>query len=154
MKTIPLSNSDQVALVDDEDYEWLMQWHWKLDTNGYAYTSIRIPMHRMILGVEENEVDHRDSISLNNVRSNLRPATTAQNQWNRGKPSDNTSGFKGVSWFAPSNKWVARVQANGKRYHIGYFDDPVEAARAYDRRARELHGEFARTNEDEGNFDA
>lgn len=151
VKTIPLRNSDHVTVVDDEDYALLSQFQWSLDKDGYVVCTMRMTMHRMILN-EGDEIDHCDLDKCNNVRSNLRPATTAQNQWNRNKPSDNTSGFKGVSWYAPSGKWVARIAVNRKRHHLGYFATPEAAARAYDAAALQYHGEFARTNKDAGNY--
>jgi hypothetical protein len=59
---------------------------------------------------------------------------------------DNTSGFKGVHFARRYGKYQVRIVADGIRYHIGYFDNPVEAARAYDAAARKLHGDFAALN--------
>ncbi len=65
---------------------------------------------------------------------------------NRPRFANNTSGYKGVSLFGRDSKWKAQIQVDGKKRHLGYFDDKIEAAKAYDRAALELHGEFAVLN--------
>ena len=78
---------------------------------------------------------------------NLRAATRGQNNCNRGKFSSfTTSRFKGISWDRSRKKWQAGIRRNRRFIRIGYFDDEVEAARAYDEAARKYHGEFARLN--------
>jgi hypothetical protein len=65
---------------------------------------------------------------------------------NRGRPCDNTSGFKGVTWSKNRNKWVSQIGFNKKLRYLGQFFCIVKAARAYDSEARKLFGEFARPN--------
>ena len=117
-------------------------------------------MHRLLGGGEDcwnsktscwratNLVDHRDRDTLNNTRSNLRVCTRSQNQQNSvGKPSQRRSRFKGVSYSKNRKKsWRATIWVNGKQIHGGYFATEEEAARSYDRLAREHFGEFARPN--------
>ncbi len=91
-------------------------------------------------------IDHRDGNGLNNQRHNLRPATTAQNSRNRGRCRNNTSGYKGVTWYKPQRKWLASISIDGRRKHLGYFASKLDAALAYDAAAREYHGDFARLN--------
>lgn len=104
-----------------------------------------IGMHNLLIG---GQADHINLDTLDNRRTNLRPATTSRNACNRMKPSTNKSGFKGVcfSRSMPNRPWVAQIYSHGKREHLGYFHDPVGAARAYDQAARLLHGAFARLN--------
>jgi hypothetical protein len=92
-------------------------------------------------------VDHEDTDTLNNRWSNLRLATKSQNGANRGMAASNKSGFKGVIWDKARGKWKAQIGSKGKRRsaHIGRFDTPEEAHAAYCEVARELHGEFVRT---------
>lgn len=107
-------------------------------------------MHRLLLGLDLTDaavhVDHASGDRLDNRRVNLRPCTHAENQRNQGPSSRNASGYKGVSLYKRDGTYRASIAAHGRRRHLGYYSNPVEAARAYDAAARELHGEFARTN--------
>ena len=88
--------------------------------------------------------DQKDRNTFNNQRLNLREATPSQNKMNSKIRSDNTSSYKGVSWCKLMQKWKARITVNGKRIHLGYFDDPKEAHEAYCTAADQYFGEFAR----------
>ena len=99
-------------------------------------------MHTFLTGW--SRVDHINGNGLDNRRSNLRPASRSQNGANRGAPSNNTSGFKGVTRFRL--KWMAKIQVHGRTIHLGLFATPQEAARAYDTAALEHFGEYARPN--------
>ena len=91
-----------------------------------------------------SRIDHEDTNRGNNIWANLRLATNSQNKANMGKRADNKSGFKGVSWYKPTKKWVAQIGCNGKREALGYFTDPEKAHSAYCEAAKRLFGEFAR----------
>lgn len=90
-------------------------------------------------------VDHIDRNALNNTRVNLRIATNAQNQHNRGKQSDNTSGYKGVFWHRHAQRWKAVIRVNGKRLWLGSFSTPELAHQAYCAAAAQYRGEFGAT---------
>lgn len=90
------------------------------------------------------EVDHKDTIKTNNHIENLRASTKPQNQSNRGKNKNNTSGYKGVNWHARQKKWHARIGVGSKRIYLGSFDTEESAAMAYAQAAMRYHGEFAR----------
>ncbi len=143
----------QVALVDDEDYEWLLSWKWYFCNNRYAARqSARvlgkqntIRMHNAIMRPPQGMVvDHVDLNGLNNQKYNLRICTPAQNVKNVGKYSCNTSGFKGV--FISGEKWISKIRVTGKTIYIGTFETKEEAALAYDKAAAKYHGDFSRTN--------
>lgn len=85
------------------------------------------------------DLDHIDRNKLNNRISNLRLASKCENQQNRAIHKNNKSGFKGVFWHKRSGKWVARIGANGKQYHIGTFDAAEVAYKAYCEAAAKLH---------------
>jgi hypothetical protein len=76
------------------------------------------------------EVDHIDRDTLNNRRCNLRVVTHSVNVHNQRLRPDNTSGYKGVSWVPHCRKYRARIQLDGKKVHLGMFDDPKEASLA------------------------
>ncbi len=153
MKEIPLTKG-KVAFVDDDLYEFLMQWKWSTLENDHYYAvrtdkfNKMILMHRVVMNAPKGtKVDHRNSSeTLDNRRENLRLCTNSQNTCNSKKRSDNTSGYKGVTWSKVSQKYQAGITKDGQRYHLGLFIDPKDAALAYDAKAHELHGEFARTN--------
>ena len=148
MRVIKLTQGKE-ALVDDEDYEFLNQWKWSL-ANGYAQRQVggrkntkSVYMHCLIAG---GKADHIDENPLNNQRSNLRRCTVQQNAMNRGPQENNTSGYKGVTWNKRDQGWTAQLHVLGKRKFLGTYKDILEAAAAYDKAARELHGEFAYQN--------
>lgn len=153
-----------VAVTDVADVPLIEQYRWyplqsrRADGSTravYAQTIIRrddgsrtgLYMHRLIAGASADvTVDHRDGDGLNNCRSNVRLATTTQNNRNQRLRSDNSSGFKGVIWDRDERKWQARIKVNGKTLHLGRHATVIEAAEAYDTAAIELHGQFARIN--------
>lgn len=149
----------KVALVDDADYDWLSQWKWCTLRTGptrrkyYAARSEYKPrrrtvfMHVEIVKPSEGmEIDHQDGDGLNNQRHNLREATRAQNSKNRKMSRNSTTGFAGVTYYPKGKKYRAQINCNGRHYYIGSYSTPEKAARAYDLKARELFGEFARLN--------
>jgi hypothetical protein len=166
-KRIPLTQG-KVAIVDDEDYEWLRQWKWHYQRiscgtgAGYAARNRRkedpdypglILMHRVIMAAPDCiEVDHINNDGLDNQRHNLRLATHCRNQQNRAKYSITSSRFKGVAWHEETKKWRAYIRIEGKpgrkgkMLHLGLFRSEVRAAKAYDNAARDYFGEFASVN--------
>jgi hypothetical protein len=104
-------------------------------------------LHRLIMGAAKGQtVDHINGNTLDNRRSNLRFATRSQQNMNKGVPSNNTSGFKGAYLDKRDQRWAASIWINGEKKSLGYHDAAEDAARAYDRAARELFGEFASLN--------
>lgn len=163
MKVIQLTQGMSTT-VDDSDFDMVNQWKWYacgVGKAGQYFYAVRqmsrkeglksgrmmIYMHRVIMRAEiGQEVDHRSRNTLDNQKENLRVAVKFQNMANADLRVDNNSKFKGVSWHKKSNKWQAQIGCNGTRKHIGYFPDPVDAARAYDAAALIRFGEFAATN--------
>jgi len=91
-------------------------------------------------------VDHFDHNKLDNCRANLRICTPRENTYNRRKTAGASSRFKGVSRSRGHRKWHVELWSRGKKVFAGSFKDEVEAARAYDRKAVELFGEYAHLN--------
>lgn len=153
MKEINLTQG-KVALVDDEDFEYLNQWKWYVIRNRktfYATCNIRVDgkritqyMHCEVM--KGKGIDHRDRNGLNNQKSNLRFCTQQENCMNTRKRENTTSIYKGVSFFKPSGKWVASIKVNGKAIFLGIFFSEIEAALAYNAKAIELFCEFANLN--------
>lgn len=160
MRVLPLSQG-RVALVDDEDHEWLSRWKWsakkvesKNKTNWYAvraelrggHTKIFF-MHREIMRTTKGQkVDHRDGCGLNNQRSNLRFCSQSQNMWNACKAGAFTSRYKGVSWDKSRSLWRSSINFFSEHIFIGRFQLEIQAAVAYNARSVLLFGEFANRN--------
>lgn len=157
---VPLSRG-LFALVSAEDFERVSQHKWFARLENRTLYAIRdlprlpgqkyrgkIKLHRFLLDAKPGElVDHRDGDGLNNTRGNLRLATTGENNRNIRKPAHGlTSTFKGVSWHPKAKKFQATIRLNRKSHYIGLFSEPADAAWAYDREARRLHGRFACCN--------
>lgn len=136
------------ALVDKAD-EAVVAAHTWTSTDRYALATIdgrKVPMHRLIIGPPDNAfVDHEDGDGFNNQRHNLRICSHAENMRNRTKVGGK-SRFKGV--YATSRRWRAEIRADGKKHSLGTYATEREAAAAYDKAAKELHGAFAKTNAD------
>ena len=147
-----------VALVDDEDYEWLRRWKWYavVKERGRVCAMRRghrqgknttIYMHSEIVGAKPGQqVDHRNGDALDNRRGNLRACPNAQNSQNRRANTGRSSKYKGVCWNKARGKWQAEICIDWKKKYLGRFDTEREAALAYDAAGRELFGEFARLN--------
>jgi hypothetical protein len=155
-REIPLTRGF-LALVDDCDYEMLMafgNWHaHSCPPKEYAGTRVKdalgiwrtVRMHTVI-APSWPLIDHVNGDGLDNRRENLRPATNAQNMRNRGKQTNNTSGFKGAFYFPRTGRWKSQITVNRRALHLGYYLSAEDAARAYDAAALIHHGEFARLN--------
>lgn len=150
MKMIPLSGekgAGKFVLVDDEDFERLNKWSWYYHA-GYAARRKSpenkiMMMHREIMMTPKGmDTDHKNNNRLDNRKDNLRICNRSQNNLNIGKRPNNTSGYKGVFWRSDKKLWLARV---GKIY-AGKFKDKEAAAKAYDKKAKELFGRFAKLN--------
>lgn len=124
---------------------------WHLTSNGYIYIRINgrfFPAHRLawfyMTGKwPSDEVDHVNGIKNDNRFENLREVTHAQNQWNKGKPKNNNSGFKGVCWHKQTKSWRAKLGFHGKHYQR-YFKSKLQALLWLHQMRKKLHGEFAK----------
>lgn len=162
---IPLSKTGKYAgqyetIVDDIDSDlaelnWSVKAPRNIKSTKYAIrqdktTRKTIRLHRVVMErvlgrklLKKEQVDHINNNSLDNRRENLRVCTNRQNQRNRGKYSTNTSGYKGVSFIKHLNKWGARISLKSEYKHLGVFDTPEDAHKAYCEAAKEYHGEYA-----------
>lgn len=150
-RLIPLHNG-MYTIVDAEDYEWLMFWHWGGFRYKQTFYAVRrqwidgkkqtFYMHREILKPLEGKFgDHKSGVGLDNRRKNLRDASKRESCWNqRKRPSK--SKFKGVR---PHGKnFTSRITVDGMQKHLGSFAKEEDAGKAYREEAVRRYGEFAR----------
>ena len=152
---VQLYNSELFTEVDDA-FAWIAnhlwyEYHAPPSKTVYAAATLegkRVKLHRLVMGVTDPriQVDHRDRNGLNNRSDNLRIATGSQNMANIPMFRTNTSGFKGVNWDKEHNRWRSRISFHNKRIGLGWYIDPQDAARVYDKAALFYFGEFARLN--------
>jgi hypothetical protein len=147
------------TILDQQDYYRLSNFKWYLRGQGkkfYAIRSVKYGpgktkesrMHREIMSAPAGLlVDHKDGNSLDNRRENLRLATHSQNACNSQiNKTKSKSRFRGACLDKSNGRWFTTIRTNGKRLWFGYFDNEIEAAKAYDEAAKKYHGEFARLN--------
>lgn len=152
MKKINLINTSEFTLVGDDDYEklfYIRRSKQKGKRTLYARKSNGGKlMHRVILDINNPkvQVDHIDGNGLNNQKNNLRLASNQQNSFNQIKQLNRSSQFKGVSWEKQRKKWEAYIKINKRKLFLGYFFQEKDAAKAYNKKALELFGEFAKLN--------
>jgi len=165
---IPLTQG-LYALVDAADAPLVRELTWHVKTKSsqpdkvYAQATFRtragekrsVVLHRFIADAAPGEiVDHVSGDTLDCRRSNLRVTSSRGNATNiTNSANQRRGGYKGVSWNKNAGKWEAHIAAGAvresgrkRKIHLGLFDDPKKAARAYDRAAVEFFGEFASLN--------
>lgn len=149
---IPLTQG-LVAYVDKEDASEVLKYKWHAVTTGsrtyaaHTFGPKTVYLHRWLLTCQKGEVvDHIDRDTMNCRRSNMRVVSPTESVLNRGKFASNRSGYRGVRWHKETQRWAAQITFNRKYYWLGLFDEPEEAARAYDQAARKKHGSFAQLN--------
>ena len=104
--------------------------YWIVCVDRVKYRAHRLAWFYVYGCMPDGQIDHINHEKLDNRISNLRVVSNKVNHRNMGKPSNNTSGVVGVSWFKTRNKWVARIR-DGKVYRcLGYFDDFNDAVEA------------------------
>ena len=150
-----LTSNLKFALIDDEDLEKVSKLNWHIYDNRKGYvrawvgTSRKdrryIYMHHLIMNTTEM-LDHIDGNTFNNQKSNLRFSDDTLNNANSRKRQNTSSIYKGVSFCKLTGLYRTKIKIEGLEYDLGRFYSQEDAARAYNIKARELFGEFARLN--------
>lgn len=155
IRTSQISNNKVTRyeiILDDSDYILYKNttWHVRISRpsgNLYAQNNKSQQLHRLIMDAPKGkDVDHINGNGLDNRRCNLRLCSRADNCKNRRLSKNNRSGYNGVSWYRDRNQWRAKIQLNHKTIALGYYKNPVDAAKAYNQAAIKYFGEFARLN--------
>ena len=132
-------------LIDAEDFEkFVKDESFYLLNNGYVYSGKHKLLHRILMNAPDGMfVDHINGNKLDNRKTNLRICTQQENNMNRGKNKNNTSGFKGVTFHKQTQKLQALIRIDGKYKFLGLFEKAEDAYEAYKKAAVKLHGDFA-----------
>lgn len=137
---------DSTVFIDTDDLWVLTNFKWYVNKEGYVYAAKGIKLHRLLISPNDHKlVDHINGNPLDNRKYNLREATFHENAANSKIRSFNTSGYKGV-FKRKNNKFRSKIQSNHKVIELGTFNTAKEAAKAYDKAAKEYHGEYAKLN--------
>ena len=152
---IPITNDKKeivdVCIVDDEYWHELKLLSWWMK-NGYAHTGINkviVSMHSYLMkkketGTDIDKIDHINNNRLDNRMSNLRSVNSGVNNHNKKKKEGCASNYIGVTKHG--NNWRASISCNGTQERLGSHKTQVEAAKAYNKKAKELYGDNARLN--------
>ena len=150
---IPMYNRKKevtYTMVSDDKWHEVMKYKWSLTTAKYAQSVIdgdHIRLHRFILNAADDVlIDHINNNKLDNRTENLRISNSGNNSHNRKKNPNASSKYYGVSFEKKSQNWKSEIRKDNKRYNIGNFKTEQEAAIAYNKKATELYGEFAKLN--------
>ncbi len=106
--------------------------------HGYYTSAIggrRMSAHRIVWAIYYGEspsfeIDHINGVRTDNRIENLRQVTRSENSKNLRVRSGEA---RGVYWYTPTSRWVAKIQYRGRMRHLGYFkdrDDAISARRA------------------------
>lgn len=143
-----------VTIIDAEDLELVSQWKWFASRSGSSYYAQRkhngttVKLHRVLANAPDGmQVDHVNHNGLDNRKINLRLCTKSENLRNRRKQKGCSSQYKGVVKHQDGRPkpWMAAVKIHGKRQTLSFATE-MEAAVWYDKKAKELYGEFAKLN--------
>jgi hypothetical protein len=149
------------AIIDAADYYMLSRMSWfarkTKDGHFYAGTGIRIrpgkngtttySLQQFLLGLpmgSKSQGDHRNGVTLDYRRKNLRIVNKFQNGQNHGGHRTNTSGRTGVSWDKRAQAYHVAIRINGKQKNLGNSKSFEDACRVREEAEKKYHGEFAR----------
>lgn len=144
---------------DFEDYEKIKNFCWHRHKDGYLRTKVATYldgknryelMHRRILGLQdsESEIDHINGKVFDNRKSNLRIVDGDDNAKNLKLYKNNKSGHKGVYYIKRTNRWIAYIQSNKKKIHLGTFQLYDDAVKAREQAELKHFGDYSRKAED------
>jgi hypothetical protein len=147
------------TIIDAEDYERVNAFKWYAKQTSGSWYACRKTMcgtknkyedvQHFILGDYSKMIDHIDGDGLHNWKSNLRFCTSSENGMNQRVQKNRltkSSIYKGVQFPKKSKKYLASIRKNSVVYNLGSFTNEIDAAKAYDKAAKEMFGEFANLN--------
>lgn len=145
---IGYTSKNEEFYFDLEDYDKIKEYCWYIDKNGYVVSCTAeeaILMHRLIMGLkkgDQQEVDHIYHKTNDNRKTQLRIVCSSENKMNKGLQSNNTSGYKGISYNKQYVKWEAEIGAYNHKIKLGYFENKDEAIKARKQAEEKYFGEY------------
>jgi hypothetical protein len=147
---IGFTSKNEKFYFDKENFELISKYYWNINKDGYIYTRDNgyiIFMHRLVMNAQNNEqIDHVKHELYDNRKNELRIVTQSQNNMNYEIRKDNTSGYRGIYWNKKFSKWHVQISKNKNRYHLGYYDDIIQAIQIRDQFEEKLFGEYSYKN--------
>ena len=136
---------------DLEDYDLIKEHCWHMDDKRYVkthYQGKHVSLHRMILNVNDPnvDIDHIKHINYDNRKSQLRIATSSQNQRNRWLQSNNTSGYPGLLWRKDKELWEVYITINKNRIYLGRSKNKEDAIQLRKEAEEKYFGEWSYNN--------
>jgi hypothetical protein len=142
---------DTEILVDDDKWHILNTFKWNMKHDGYVQnTKLHKSMHQLVIILSGKHIpnnyviDHINKQKTDNRLTNLRVVERSINSHNQTKNKNKSSQYIGVCKFG--KRWEANIHFKHKKFFIGYFDNEIEAALAYNMKATELYKEHANLN--------
>ena len=114
---------------------------------GKLYLAHRLAWLYVFGVFPKHEIDHINRNKADNRIDNLREATRRENEYNKPRRKDNTSGYTGVTMCKSSGRWIANIKRNGQQIYLGRFDTPSAAHEVYLIHAKEIQGLFINLKE-------
>lgn len=152
-------HGEKVVIIDDKDYELIKGYNWHIIKHRNTYYALNNSigrMHRFILSLNDKNivVDHKNHNGLDNRKENLRVCSVQDNNKNVKTVSEEASSkYKGVFWNKEKGLWSSIIKSDKIGHFLGYFNDEIIAARAYDQVARFLHKDFSWLNFQNENYE-
>ena len=161
-------DEDITVLIDTEDFPLILSSAYKIgckwipttgrryiarteylgmDDNGFSRNR-SIYLHRLLMDYPDGmDVDHINHNPYDNRKSNLRIVERIHNARNRkGRNSNNTSGYRNVTYDKKTKKYIVQLQVDGKNKRLGKFSDVHEAGEFAEEMRKKYYGKFAGKN--------
>lgn len=138
-------------LFDPDDLWIIKSRTWYKDKDGYLASNYLfngklcfLMFHREVIKAPAGSVvDHINRDKCDNRKCNLRLCSRSENNMNRNRFANNTSGVAGVYYEAGRDRWVANIVCRHQRVYIGRYKTKEEAIVARLAKEAELFGEFS-----------
>lgn len=98
----------------------------RISIDGKIYKAHRLAWLYVYGHFPKQEIDHINRVRNDNRIFNLRDVNRYVNARNKTQAIKKLT-YPGASWYGRDQRWVSRIRVNGKRIHLGYYDDLISA---------------------------